>query len=705
MFVPYAQLLEQALRRGSEQHMRLVLKRMLGEEHRPDIAPALLERCAVKVLERLLDRGGARWADAADCLARVAWRARHGGAHAALWAMVRAVVCDLRGDGALRAVHLAAVTTQDRALAIRVLASPVVSREMAAELHSVAAAGADWELAVASYCAAMQRCPPSEIPAAVTSAMCAHQKDIASSMGRSHGAGLARTAAAAAAHLLVVRGDGGGLEALLARLPPLAARAQWPLGALAIAIPRLVAADKHATACQLLQSVAAGDSREFSQRLSEAPELDDGPLKVALVQDELAIRLQCHHLAMRSSGCVSAKALPMTAFFAPRLRVRLDNPAVRQSIEKYYADIGGLLQRAPAAAVTGALEALVSEASAWCYRLQSAEPLVLVVHALGPSMRPLAPAAARGLLAALVRALHSIDMAQFVHRACSAALGERRPSQQALAAAVTTHWRARYVSILGGCDAVRRTLLAEYLRRGVRPSPEELAVLQGHLASCGHSVDAWTLAASILPVVSPSMTRPGQPCRLVAQAYYEQLLCGLATHEPRRMLQLFDHLMGHHGVTTPEFRRRLADQAVVMFLRHGDFTGTGFYHLERLFIRHIRKPWFTTACLNHMRPRFWALHMFLRRRRYVPRFRLHRRQLYVHKNKEFVLGPTAIPSKAKLGTQAVDVKTVPVKGEDIDAAIEIYLHSAPRIAALGERSATWVLERQTRMVSPPPPLS
>ncbi|KAJ2711716.1 hypothetical protein H4R19_003115 [Coemansia spiralis] len=701
-FVPHRQQLELALQRGSVQRLHLVLKRMLGEEHRADVAPALLERCADEVLDRLLSRNGARWADAADCLAQLAWRAQRRCTRHALWAMVRAVVSDLRGDGALRTQHLAAITAHDRELVLRVLESPVVSRELVAELHCIVAAVGDRELAIASYCAAMQWYPHSEIPAPVSGALAAHQEDIARSLRQRRGANLARSGAAAA-HLLIARANAGGLEALLSSLAPLAARAQWPTGALAGAIRILMTADKHAAAYQLLQSVAAGDYEGFTQRLGESSELDDWALKAALVHDELAIRFSGHRLALRIGGTngtcgTPAKMLPMTALFAPRLRVRLGDRAVRDSIERYFADMGSLLQHAPAAASSDMPAQLIREASAWCFRLQSAEPLALAVQALRPSACRRGPADNRHLLAALTQALRSFGMVHFAHRACAAEHVVPCPSEQPLAATTAMHWKARYVDVVAGFDATRRVLLVEYLRRGIQPSPNELVVLQSHLASCGHGGEAWALAASILPLVAPTMARPQRPGHLAAQAYYEQLLDRLARHEPWRMLQLVDYVLGHCGTSSALFRRRLVEQTVVALLRHGYFAGTGFYGLERLFIRHVCRPWFALEDLNCMRARFWALHMFLRRQSYVPRFRLHRRQLYAHKNREFILGPTAIPSAAKMAAQGVDTSIAPVKSADIDTAIEIYLRSTPRIAALGERSADWVLRHKTRVV-------
>ncbi|KAJ2781354.1 hypothetical protein H4R18_002929 [Coemansia javaensis] len=685
MFVPFPRLLEQALAGGSAQRVHLVLKRILGEDRRPDVAPALLEQCADELLARLLAPRGAQWAAAAECLAQIAWRARRRSERHALWAMVRAVVHDLRGDGAQRAAYLGAVGPRDQRLVARVLDSPAVSAQMVRELH--AAAGAAPALALAFYSAAMQRHPPGEIPAAIVAAMAAQR----GAMEAGSGARLARTVAALA-HLSIAQGDDGALGAVLSRASSLAARAQWPMEALAAAVRALVAAGRRAEAARLLQSTAAGNRREFARCLGAAPELDCAPLRAALVRDELAIRLHCHRAAEPPP--------PLAAFFVPTLAMRLGDPGTRQRIDEYCAEVCRIAQQAPAESAGRIAEGLATEAGTWCYRLQCAEPLAAAARGLRPLAGRMGPAEARALLGALTRALRSFGMAWLAHRKCVTDATKHRLSLQPLAAAAVEHPRARYADVLCGFDAVRRALLAEYLRRGIRPSAEELAVLQSHLAACGHGGDAWSLAAAILPRMAPEIAAGAQPGRLAVQAYYEALLHALARHEPRRLLQLFNYLM---GTAAAEFRRRLVDQTVVLFLRHGHFAGFGFYRLESVFVRHVRRPWFTVSCLNHMRPRFWALHMFLRRQRYIPRVRLYGRQFYVHKNRAFMLGPSAVPQRAAESLAPADLEVVPVRGADVDAAVNIYLRSVPRTAGLGEPSTAWVLGHKTQLVRPQVP--
>ncbi|KAJ2317527.1 hypothetical protein IWW52_003077, partial [Coemansia sp. RSA 2704] len=246
----------------------------------------------------------------------------------------------------------------------------------------------------------------------------------------------------------------------------------------------------------------------------------------------------------------------------------------------------------------------------------------------------------------------------------------------------------------------RDTIVAEYLRRGIEPSPECLAILQSHIASCGEHKRSQCLAARTLPLVPPSMTGQYAVGRLAAQAFYEQILFSLA-QQPRRMLQLFEHILGHHGVDIPEFCQRIVDQTVCLYLQHKHFTGFGFFPLERQFVRFVSRPRFTAAYLNRVRPRFWALHMFLRRRSYVPRLRLHSKQLRIHKLNTYTLGITAIPSAAKMHAQRIDTDIAPVCAKDVSTALNIYLNSIPR-NKLGSEiwSTDWVVKHQTRMVSP-----
>ncbi|KAJ2328443.1 hypothetical protein IWW51_001203 [Coemansia sp. RSA 2702] len=121
--------------------------------------------------------------------------------------------------------------------------------------------------------------------------------------------------------------------------------------------------------------------------------------------------------------------------------------------------------------------------------------------------------------------------------------------------------------------------------------------------------------------------------RLAAQAFYEQILFSLA-QQPRRMLQLFEHILGHHGVDIPEFCQRIVDQT----------------------------------------------------------------QLRIHKLNTYTLGITAIPSAAKMHAQRIDTDIAPVCAKDVSTALNIYLNSIPRNKLGSEIWSTdWVVKHQTRM--------
>ncbi|KAJ2797066.1 hypothetical protein H4R20_005326 [Coemansia guatemalensis] len=191
------------------------------------------------------------------------------------------------------------------------------------------------------------------------------------------------------------------------------------------------------------------------------------------------------------------------------------------------------------------------------------------------------------------------------------------------------------------------------------------------------------LAPRILPLLRPQDTAPKAPDNGAVQAFYEDLMHALPA---RRALQLADYVLSHHGVPML-FRRQILDSAVVICLQAR--LSTGFYGLERLFLRHATSQRFTNRVLNVLLPRFWQLHMFLRRNGHVPRLRLHCRQIYTHRYRVFAMHPTAIPSPTKRKAQKIDMSTVPMDDDAVRAAIDIYLHSEP---PREPSTATWSIE-------------
>ncbi|KAJ2358119.1 hypothetical protein GGF43_001028 [Coemansia sp. RSA 2618] len=480
------------------------------------------------------------------------------------------------------------------------------------------------------------------------------------------------------------------LDRCLRQFSALTDTAQWPMGALATATRKLVSTGQTASACQLLQTSASMDHRGFTQCLATLRTLDNPELKLAFVRDELSFRLYAHRLASYDTSP------PAAAFFVPALSIRIDDPGIRDAVKQYYTDINGLLARAEPSTV----ERLVSEAGAWCFRLQNTEPIALLTHHLIASASDLSDDDCAGLLTAYLRTLRNFHMLHYTSRTQQAANKASRTTPRPLSATCVGQpgHSAYFTDIMSTFAATRTAILAEYLRRGIEPSIEALAILHSHLAACGHAAESHGLAATILPLIPPSATGQYAPGRLAAQAYYEHMLLSLA-EQPRRMLQLFEHVLGHHNVDVPEFRHRMVDQTVTLYIRHGHFAGFGFFRLERPFIRLVNRPWFSTAYLNRVRPRFWALHMFLRQRRYVPRLRLHNKQLRIHKLDIYTMGVTAIPSPAKMKAQKVDLSIAPICTEDIHTALNIFLNSIPRNKlGPGIWSTDWMLKHQTKMV-------
>ncbi|KAJ2156591.1 hypothetical protein GGF46_005080 [Coemansia sp. RSA 552] len=177
--------------------------------------------------------------------------------------------------------------------------------------------------------------------------------------------------------------------------------------------------------------------------------------------------------------------------------------------------------------------------------------------------------------------------------------------------------------------------------------------------------------------------------------------------DPGKLLSLFRYLLGHHRVDSAEFRKHILARTVVAYLRQAHFVGLGFFRLEREFIKLVTKDRFTTEYLNTTIPRFWALHMFLRRKRYVPRLKLYGRQIHIHKNALYRLLPTLIPKRSEMETLSDNDRCIElVIDHDIASAIHTFLHAAPR-SAPGSRgsSVDWMIQYKARMVYPDEPSS
>ncbi|KAJ2393245.1 hypothetical protein H4S02_000320 [Coemansia sp. RSA 2611] len=711
MFTPYAELIAHALKKESVTRLNKILKRMLNEQtqlgNSACVKPDLMNQCAFMLLTRMLEPEDSMRAMVLDTVAyfseidslardqtRPGWELR---------TVAKAVACDLRGEYDIMAQYVAGLVPNDQVgkLAVRVLRSPVISKGLVDKLSErlISTDCARVKLVTAMYCAAAARYPHTAIPPTICDRLSTFYGMLThtTSPQQQSGVDYARSMTALA-HLEATRGNETRLGRILARLSSLTNAAQWPMNALAMAVRKLILRRERDSACRLLQLAANRNHREFIRCLAALQMPEDPMVRRTLVSDELLFRLDLHRRTAKDLSVYNA--LSMTAFFEPTMAIRIGDGGVRHVIEKYYDSLGSVLEKASEIS-PAFIDALVSEAGAWSFRLQSAEPAVHLARSLLFGIRSISSLNCDAIMTAYLRILRNFGMLQYTRRALDAA--QSSPTRRLLplsSASVGLETSVHYSDILSTFEATRDTIVAEYLRRGIEPSPECLAILQSHIASCGEHKRSQCLAARTLPLVPPSMTGQYAVGRLAAQAFYEQILFSLA-QQPRRMLQLFEHILGHHGVDIPEFCQRIVDQTVCLYLQHKHFTGFGFFPLERQFVRFVSRPRFTAAYLNRMRPRFWALHMFLRRRSYVPRLRLHSKQLRIHKLNTYTLGITAIPSAAKMHAQRIDTDIAPVCAKDVSTALNIYLNSIPR-NKLGSEiwSTDWVVKHQTRMVSP-----
>ncbi|KAJ2654584.1 hypothetical protein IWW48_006011 [Coemansia sp. RSA 1200] len=169
----------------------------------------------------------------------------------------------------------------------------------------------------------------------------------------------------------------------------------------------------------------------------------------------------------------------------------------------------------------------------------------------------------------------------------------------------------------------------------------------------------------------------------------------------RKLLQLFSHLMGHHGVDSIGFKIKLVELTICLFLRHRHFHGMGFYRLERVFVRYVDRPWFPTKYVNSVRLRFWALHMFLRQKQYIPNLRIRPYQFCTTRsNGVYRMEITAIPSKAKIKAQGISFALCPIAEEDVDTAIRIFMKPRQlKDSNLKRHSVQSVTDKYSRLVS------
>ncbi|KAJ2455141.1 hypothetical protein EV183_001070 [Coemansia sp. RSA 2336] len=702
-YYSFDEMLQRALARNSVSRIRLILKRLLDEKARHgyplEINLDLLRQCGTQLLEQMLGRTHKDEVlmDAVDTLGEIqVWAKDRTQADNELWTLVKAVACDVRGDQDLMKLYLKDLPPNSTTfmLADRVLSLPHVSTGLLNGLYEQLQSSMDFKLFTSFYCSAMTHYLYDEVPLSMRSRMAASCKIVSDMLkDRSkHGWDAAR-AAIALVHCLVVEGDFSAADSLLQHFDSLTAPAEWPMGTLARAVCKLIEQGDIENASRLLEQSSSRNYRQFTQGLLAIESDDDVSLRAALIEDELAIRLYMLPKIIQSPLYGS---LPMSAFFLPKHRPRLVNAKVADHFKQHYSRTSAILRSHTADA--SVVVRLVSEAGSWCFRLQSAEPMICLTQALirSSTSKISSENFAGSLLTAYLRTLRNYGMLSFASRMYAEQNKGFQASLHPLSSPFSMPDPASYFDTLSTFKKTREAIVTECLRQGIEPSAEELAILQSHLACCGEKYRSSSLAAKALQQLPPNLTGAGATGRLAAQAFYEQLLQGVSKSS-RRLLHLFSHIMAFHGVNDLDFRARIVDQTVGLFLRHGHFVGDGFFKLEREFAKWVTRPYFTVSYINRTVPRFWELYMFLRRLKYVPRYRLHPRQLHVANRRIYVLHHTWVMGKAQAEKRNIDVHLEPVDPKDVDVAIGIFLNSPPPPLP-APRTVSWMIENQTKMI-------
>ncbi|KAJ1946961.1 hypothetical protein FBU59_001930 [Linderina macrospora] len=421
--------------------------------------------------------------------------------------------------------------------------------------------------------------------------------------------------------------------------------AEWPLSALPTIIDELSAAGQRPDALELLRSIATRNYAHYVSLAGGLPVFQKPDIMVSLLADELRIRLQAHKHSSET------KRLPATAFFVPNIRYNMDIPRIQTVIDKYYERLGQLISLGDVPDIE-LVKTVVLEAGVLAFRMQSAEPVKLVVCKL-------------------------------------ADISARFNSQDALALLTTLTMALRNISAMRYTE--QKTIPED------KHQYKAQAMLYLHMAGTNDK-RASKLAARIFGDIPPSLTSKHRKNHLVMQAFYEQQLLK-AARSSRWLIRMFHHIMGHANVDSVEFQQRIVNQAVVQFIRHRHFKDLGFFALEKSFIRFVDQPRFAPDYLNVVRPRFWALHMFLRKHNYVAKMMLHKRMFRVHKYKLFVLQATSIPCASKMKAQGVSNEVVDASEQGIAEAIDVFMSATPPDLLGTERySVERMIEEQTQVV-------
>ncbi|KAJ1943950.1 hypothetical protein GGF37_002420 [Kickxella alabastrina] len=460
----------------------------------------------------------------------------------------------------------------------------------------------------------------------------------------------------------------------------------WPIPTVAAAIQKMCSiCPAHMTAAVgLLEALIKRDHVLLAHLINDMPVFRDTPaLRVQLVKDEMQIRTQTqtwariHGQAEIGDNSVGwGKPLERDAWWGGlRVRLRMSDPGMHDLITQFCRH--GCHDNTNAGSVNKVVRVLGQLAR----RLRSAQPIDILVREM----------AAKN---------HAIDLSELTRLLYVPGPLPSSSSSASASASLTIGYTDKNAvnNPLGGFALTRAILLREFLRRTSSSNTidtEDLAALALHS-------EQQPLLLSVLPHMP---LRPPSPASsaVLSHAYYLATLNALQAH-PRILLHFLRHLVSHPSSSsyfTPVMLQSLVTRALQVYVDGGHFHNQGYFRLERLLVHTIPVlNGFPRWYQNQLWPRLWALHMFLRRRRYVPRYTLYRWQFGIHKHKVYRMRQTAIPSKQKLKDKKVDMMVMPLRKEDIGVVRQILFGSVVRRTPSDERySLEWMLEKQTQIVS------
>ncbi|KAJ2691445.1 hypothetical protein GGH99_002413, partial [Coemansia sp. RSA 1285] len=603
-YVKYSDFLTHALNRRQWDRINLVLKRMVVDSVRwgipTRVAPRLLDRCIDDLFSLLVadsrqnrlsvpvattDRNALL--AAASHLAEIAWRTDQDTSNLyPKWELVALFAAAFAEDGAggqntayvhaLRNLEIAICAgncATVRQTLVDVLNSSYLTPRLLSDIFAACQIAGDVRTdvllttdLVAAFYLALQR--PDQLGSANLHEMAekvnhglleGHSFITRTLSGNANSRSSANTARAAVAliHLLLTRPHREKqISGILAHLDRLSAMARWPMGALAHSVRLLVDVGELKEAQDLVLSVGNGNIKAFMQTLQNTGMLGvNHPVLRLLVEEVLAIQLHIHKTRIselstsrQRHGKLALKStLPMAPFSISKGLLHLESgDSFNEVFRQYYTSIRNALESAgPRISVVKIIADLISEASNWMLRLNSTGPLLWLTEALAPQFNNLSTNDTSQILLEFTRALCSFKMPDITQ--LDSALGKE------------PHFGC--ASAMRGFTGTRNVILREYLRHGIEPPPEALAVFAHHMRISGEHERAQDFAAAIMPQMFPQLTGEQSAGKQAVRAYYEWMLYS-CRNRGRKLLQLFSHLMGHHGVDSIGFKIKLVELTI-----------------------------------------------------------------------------------------------------------------------------------------------